>query len=94
VVGYDQLLASGLTPAALIQTMQRSELVRCGRWLFVDPRWRTAAALGDLEAQWKHNLYAALFSCSPRCVVELSLSGGRRPPSGCSTASTPEWWNW
>ena len=42
-------------------------LLRQGRWLLLNPQW-AAASTGpeQRDARWRHDLYAAIFSCSPR----------------------------
>jgi very-short-patch-repair endonuclease len=41
--------------------------VRQGRWLLLNPQWVAAGTSPERrEAQWRHDLYAAIFACSPR----------------------------
>jgi very-short-patch-repair endonuclease len=41
--------------------------VRQGRWLVLNPHWTTTGTRPERrEAQWRHELYVAIFSCSPR----------------------------
>ena len=42
--------------------------MRQGRWLVLSAQWDSSGATGleQREAQWRHDLYAAIFSCSPR----------------------------
>jgi len=62
--GWDQLHQHGLTARRLAGEVADGTLTREGRWLVLDSRWPT---VNDTEARWKHELYKALCSCSPRC---------------------------
>ena len=67
VAGYDQLREQGISRHRISLAVDGGWLVRQGRWLVLNPHW-TAAGTGpeEREARWRHDLYAAIFSCSPR----------------------------
>jgi hypothetical protein len=82
VAGYDQLRQQGVSRYRISLAIDSGWLVRQGRWLLVSTQWAGGTAAGTgvgtgrgtggatglerREAQWRHDLYAALFSCSPR----------------------------
>lgn len=59
----DQLAAAGLSRHRLRSAVARGRLERRGHWLVIDTQW---SAEGDATAKWKHELFAALFSCPPK----------------------------
>ncbi len=70
MAAYDQLRDLGLSRHRIALAVDSGWLVRQGRWLVLSAQWTLwnggAAGLEHREAQWRHDLYAAIFSCSPR----------------------------
>ena len=67
MAGYDQLRELGLSGHRVALAVESGWLVRQGRWLVLSTQWAAGGTgLEHREAQWRHHLYAAIFSCSPR----------------------------
>ena len=67
MAAYDQLRDLGLSRHRIALAVESGWLVRQGRWLVLSAQWTAGPAGLELrEAQWRHDLYAAIFSCSPR----------------------------
>ncbi|HUC15123.1 MAG TPA: hypothetical protein VMS00_11790 [Acidimicrobiales bacterium] len=67
VAAYDQLRALGLSRHRIAVAVDSGWLVRQGRWLVLSTQWTAEGpGPGQREAQWRHDLYSAIFSCSPR----------------------------